>query len=153
MNSYPRARIADEYPQSVGATPLAPTIPNNSGERGRHGVGRTKAVGGGLARPPLLSRALRRTRGPTETLPLCLLHLERSAATTTTWCITALCLLRLDCRSCSRQRLPARLVTTPQTVHSFIGKKDGRWRLPPTIRLRCYSSGTEASLPVTLTRR
>ena len=38
----------------------------------------------------------------------------------------ALCLPRLDCRACSRQRLPARLVTTPQTVHSFISKKGGR---------------------------
>ena len=31
----------------------------------------------------------------------------------------ALCRLRLDCRACAVQRLPARLVTTPQTVHSF----------------------------------
>ena len=31
----------------------------------------------------------------------------------------ALCRLRLDCRAWSVQRLPARLVTTPQTVHSF----------------------------------
>ena len=29
------------------------------------------------------------------------------------------CRLRLDCRACSVQRLPARLVTTPQTVQSF----------------------------------
>ena len=32
----------------------------------------------------------------------------------------ALCLLRLDCRAWSVQRLPARLVTTPQTVQSFM---------------------------------
>jgi hypothetical protein len=38
----------------------------------------------------------------------------------------ALCLPRLDCRACSRRRLPARLVTTPQTVHGFISKKGGR---------------------------
>ncbi len=34
----------------------------------------------------------------------------------------ALCLLRFDCRACLRQRLPARLVTTPQTVHSFTAR-------------------------------
>ena len=31
----------------------------------------------------------------------------------------ALCLLRLDCRACSVQRLAARLVRTPQTVQSL----------------------------------
>ena len=31
-----------------------------------------------------------------------------------------LCRLRFDCRACVVQRLPGRLVTTPQTVQSFI---------------------------------
>ena len=34
---------------------------------------------------------------------------------------SALCRLRFDCRACEVQRLPDRLVTTPQTVHSFGG--------------------------------
>ncbi len=35
--------------------------------------------------------------------------------------------LRLDCRACSRQRLPARLVTTQQTVQSFTAYPVRRW--------------------------
>jgi hypothetical protein len=86
----PRKRRGIQIPDDRvrrGLTPLAPTIPNNSRERCRHGIGRTKAVGGGLARSPLLGRALRRTRGPTGALPLSLLHLERSVSTPTTLCI------------------------------------------------------------------
>ena len=65
----------------------------------------------------------------------------------------ALCLPRLDCRACSRQRLPARLVTTPQTVHQLHQQEGWSMRLPPTIRLRFYTTGTKARLPITLTRR
>ena len=39
----------------------------------------------------------------------------------------ALCRLRLDWRAWSVQRLPARLVTTPQTVHSFTRKSSMGW--------------------------
>ncbi len=51
----------------------------------------------------------------------------------------ALCLLRLDSRAWSVQRLPARLVTTPQTVHSFTPESSMR-RTARSIRLRCYVS-------------
>ena len=50
----------------------------------------------------------------------------------------ALCRLRLDCRAWSVQRLPARLVTTPQTVHSFTHESSMGW-LAGSIRLRCYA--------------
>ena len=50
----------------------------------------------------------------------------------------ALCRLRLDWRACSVQRLPARLVTTPQTVHSFTPRSSTGW-LARSIRLRCYT--------------
>ena len=55
----------------------------------------------------------------------------------------ALCLLRLDCRACWVQRLPARLVTTPQTVHSFTRESSTGW-LAESIRSRCYACGTIA---------
>jgi hypothetical protein len=42
---------------------------------------------------------------------------------------------------CSVQRLPARLVTTPQTVHSFTRESSMGW-LARSIRLRCYACGT-----------
>ena len=51
---------------------------------------------------------------------------------------SALCRLRLDCRACSVQRLPARLVTTPQTVHSFTRELWMGW-LARSIRPRCYA--------------
>jgi hypothetical protein len=48
--------------------------------------------------------------------------------------------LRLDCRACSVQRLPARLVTTPQTVHSFTRESSTGWQAR-SIRLRCWTCG------------
>ncbi len=57
----------------------------------------------------------------------------------------ALCRLRLDWRACSVQRLPARLVTTPQTVHSFTRESSGG--LARSIRLRCYAYGAAAVRP------
>jgi len=39
-----------------------------------------------------------------------------------------LCRLRFDWRACSEQRPPGRLVTTPQTVQSFIALADGLLR-------------------------
>jgi len=39
------------------------------------------------------------------------------------------------------QRLPARLVTTPQTVHSFTRESSTGW-LARSTRLRCYACGT-----------
>jgi hypothetical protein len=53
----------------------------------------------------------------------------------------ALCLLRLECRAWSVQRLPGRLVTTPQTVQSFTRESSIRW-LARSIRSRCYACGT-----------
>jgi hypothetical protein len=55
----------------------------------------------------------------------------------------ALCLLRLDARACSVQRLPAQLVTTPQTVHSFTRESSTEW-LARSVRLRCYACATMA---------
>ena len=49
--------------------------------------------------------------------------------------------LRLDWRACSVQRLPARLVTTPQTVHSFT-RRSSTGVLARSIRLRCYAYAT-----------
>ena len=45
---------------------------------------------------------------------------------------------RLDCRACSVQRLPARLVTTPQTAHSFTRRSCADW-LARSIRSWCYA--------------
>jgi hypothetical protein len=50
----------------------------------------------------------------------------------------ALCRLRLDCRACVVHRLPARLVTTPQTVHSFT-RQSSMGSVAGSIRLRCYA--------------
>ncbi len=50
----------------------------------------------------------------------------------------ALCRLRLDCRACVVQRLPARLVTTPQTVHSFTRESSAGGAR--SIRPRCYAT-------------
>jgi hypothetical protein len=52
--------------------------------------------------------------------------------------LVALCLLRLDCRAWTVHRLPARLVTTPQTVQSFTRESSIGW-LARSIRLRCYA--------------
>ena len=54
----------------------------------------------------------------------------------------ALCRLRLDARAWTVQRLPGRLVTTPQTVHSFTCELSSGW-LARSIRLRCYASETK----------
>ena len=49
-----------------------------------------------------------------------------------------------DSRGCLLQRLPARLVTTPQTVHSFTPESSMGW-LARSIRLRCYVCETTLS--------
>jgi hypothetical protein len=63
----------DSAPGIGGSTPLAPTIPNNSGEGRWHRVG--EAMSGVLARSPLLGRAPRRTCGHGRAHSLSLLHL------------------------------------------------------------------------------
>jgi hypothetical protein len=49
---------------------------------------------------------------------------------------SALCRLRLDWRACVVHRLSARLVTTPQTVHSFTLESSAGWAAR-SIRLPC----------------
>ncbi len=48
-----------------------------------------------------------------------------------------------DCRVCSVQRLPGRLVTTPQTVHGFTPESSTAWTAR-SIRLGCYALATMA---------